>query len=118
MEWLIILLLLLIPTAYNRRTKQENNNLQQLDSKKLSLLTEAPEEDQEKVTRLSPGDIRWIMDRVCLRKKNLSEEEANEVVDWAAKQGRVLYFYKCEFCGSHHMTSKEQGVFERRLSVC
>jgi hypothetical protein len=50
--------------------------------------------------------ILYIFERTCLRKKNLTEEDANVIVDIEARHGRLIYFYKCQFCLSFHMTSK------------
>lgn len=60
--------------------------------------------------------IKFVIDRACLRKVNLTEEQANRVVDIEASQGRLLYFYKCEFCNSFHMTSRE-GEVEKQLTI-
>ena len=52
-----------------------------------------------------------IFYNACLRKKNYSEEGANKVVDFEAEiNKRLMYYYKCEFCGSFHITSREPGL--------
>lgn len=62
--------------------------------------------------------IEWVMHRACLRKKNLTEEQANAVVDMTAKnENRLVYFYKCQFCGSFHMTSKAEDVEQRLVFI-
>lgn len=59
--------------------------------------------------------IEWVMDRACLRKRNYTEEEANIVIERIAEQEqRVVYFYKCQICGSFHTTSRA-GEVEQRL---
>lgn len=59
---------------------------------------------QEVVRPIHPNTVKHIMERACLRKKNLSEEQANQIVDRNMKQGKLIYFYKCQYCNSHHMT--------------
>lgn len=50
-------------------------------------------------------EIAYIIGRSCLRKANLTEEEANALVDHILKtEGRLIYFYKCTFCNSIHLT--------------
>lgn len=54
-----------------------------------------------------PQEIEYIFDRSCLRKKQLTEEIANKIVDQQLnEEGRLMYFYKCPFCSSFHLTSK------------
>jgi hypothetical protein len=50
------------------------------------------------------------MKRSCLDKKSFSEEKANKVVDFLASKNEEMYFYKCDFCGSHHLTSRTPNV--------
>lgn len=75
-------------------------------------------ERQEARKRLSPTEIKYIMERSCLRKKNLSLEKANQFVDRSAKEGKTVYFYKCDFCSSYHMTRQPQLSVQKRLAVC
>lgn len=63
--------------------------------------------------RNSPSRLRWIIKRTCLRKRNLTEEEANQIVDECAAKGDLIYFYKCDFCNSHHMTRKSVEPTEK-----
>lgn len=57
---------------------------------------------------MTASDIAHIYERACLRKANLSEETANRIIDLALKQReQMLYYYKCQFCSSFHLTSKE-----------
>lgn len=65
---------------------------------------------------ISPDAVKTIFDKTCLTKSNLTEEAANHVVDRAAMEGLLLYFYKCMFCGSFHMT-KKPGDVENRLDL-
>ena len=57
---------------------------------------------------LSPEQIHFIIERSCLQKKNLTKEEADVIVDIHAFDKRMIYYYKCQFCGSYHMTSKPE----------
>lgn len=53
-------------------------------------------------------DVPYFVDRSCLSKANLTEEEANRVIDYRLKfDGFILYYYKCQMCGSHHLTSQQ-----------
>ena len=54
---------------------------------------------------MSPSLVRYIMERTCLRKKNLNKEKANRVIHIFARQGELVYYYKCHFCNSFHVTS-------------
>lgn len=63
------------------------------------------------------SDIEWVMNSACLRKKNLSEEEANRIIDYHFKNGRLLYYYKCPFCLSFHLTKKSEEVQERLIAI-
>lgn len=49
-----------------------------------------------------------VAHRQCLRKKNLSLEKANQVVDAKATKGILVYFYKCPWCSSYHITGKPE----------
>jgi hypothetical protein len=40
----------------------------------------------------------------------MSRELADKAVDKALERGLMLYYYKCQFCGSLHMTSKEPNA--------
>ncbi len=53
--------------------------------------------------------IAYLMERMCLRKSNLQEEQANRIIDEELTRGRVLYYYKCPLCSSHHITSQPPG---------
>lgn len=58
--------------------------------------------------QVSAKDITRYFERSCLRKANLSEEKANRIIDDNIKYyDLVLYYYKCDFCCSHHLTSSE-----------
>jgi len=58
---------------------------------------------------IKPEDIKHIMFMSCLRKKSRSKEEAEKIVDIKASQGHLIYYYKCKFCLSYHMTSKQSS---------
>lgn len=45
------------------------------------------------------------LNKMCLSKANLSEEEANRIITKEMHGGRLLYYYKCKMCSSHHLTS-------------
>lgn len=62
---------------------------------------------------MSKEYMKWLMERFCLNKKNLSEDEANRIVDFHAREKRLMYYYKCPLCGSHHLTSKEPNEKQR-----
>ena len=52
--------------------------------------------------------INYIFYRSCVEKKNFSEEEANDVIDRVlANEQRLMYYYKCPFCSSFHLTKNE-----------
>lgn len=55
-------------------------------------------------------EIEFIINRSCLSKKSMSKELADKAVDRALERGLMLYYYKCQFCGSLHMTSKEPNM--------
>lgn len=40
----------------------------------------------------------------CLRKKKLTEKQANQVIDRAGKDGTRLYKYHCPHCQRWHVT--------------
>ncbi len=66
---------------------------------------------------MSPNDVTHEMDRVCLRKANLTEERANQIIDKALiESGLMLFYYKCPFCSSTHLTSSPPG-YQKRLRV-
>lgn len=65
---------------------------------------------------MTPSVVKMIFEKTCLTKTNLTEEIANCIVDQAAKEGLLLYFYKCPFCGSFHMTRKA-GDVENKLDL-
>jgi hypothetical protein len=60
--------------------------------------------------RSKSDHIKYVMKRSCLDKKSFSEEKANKVIDFLASKNEEMYFYKCDFCGSHHLTSKAPNV--------
>lgn len=60
--------------------------------------------------------IQFIINQACLRKGNLRQEEADRIVDHHAREGRLIYYYKCDFCGSIHLT-KHQTTPKRKLEV-
>lgn len=55
---------------------------------------------------LNVSDVQYIMNRTCLQKSNLTEERANSIIDHHLKNGKLLYYYKCPFCNSFHLTKK------------
>lgn len=59
---------------------------------------------------MNPWDIKYIIEVSCIRKKARSKEQADEIVDIKAKQGQLIYYYKCKFCSSYHMTSKQSAL--------
>ena len=51
-----------------------------------------------------------VINRTCIEKVSLDLETANRIVDRHALKGEILYFYKCRWCGSYHMTSHDHTV--------
>lgn len=49
----------------------------------------------------------WTINRSCLSKSNLTEAEANRIVDLHFVEGNLMYYYKCAICSSFHLTSRE-----------
>lgn len=43
----------------------------------------------------------------CHGKFKLSKEKADDLIDQALSEGRMMYYYRCHFCGKHHLTSGE-----------
>jgi predicted restriction endonuclease len=63
-------------------------------------------------------DIEYILERACLRKANLNEETANQIVDKALqKDNKLLYYYRCQFCNSIHLTSQVPDNSRHQLEV-
>lgn len=60
--------------------------------------------------------VRFIFEKSCLNKKSFSREAADSVVDRFAQRGELIFYYKCQFCNSYHLTSKS-GKVEKRLEV-
>jgi hypothetical protein len=54
--------------------------------------------------------IKYVMEKSCINKKSFSEEKANQVVDFFATKKDAIYFYKCDFCGSHHLTRRKPNM--------
>lgn len=62
---------------------------------------------------MTKEDIDKKFDAVCLRKRNLSENEANDYIDkYLIETNVLLYYYKCPFCSSIHLTKKEPYELE------
>jgi hypothetical protein len=62
-------------------------------------------------------DIPHYFERACLSKSNLTEEEANSIIDKRVREDNlVLYYYKCPLCSSIHLTSREPN-HETNLEV-
>ncbi len=60
----------------------------------------------EKVTQAQ--DIKFIMERSCINKRSYSQKAADDIIDSALLyQNKMFYYYKCQFCSSFHLTSKE-----------
>lgn len=56
------------------------------------------------LVNITDRKLKKLMNRACLRKKNFTFEKANKLVDRKMALGELIYFYKCVFCGSYHMT--------------
>jgi hypothetical protein len=61
-------------------------------------------------------DIKYIMERSCLNKKSYTLKQADRAIEYAYTQNRMFYYYKCQFCQSFHLTSKEP-ITVRQLEV-
>ena len=56
-------------------------------------------------------NIQFIIERSCLNKRSYTRKSADDVVDQALKEhNKLFYYYKCQFCNSFHLTSKEPVV--------
>lgn len=53
---------------------------------------------------MSIDSVQWFYEKSCANKANLQEEEADSIVTAAAKEGRLLFYYKCQMCCSYHLT--------------
>lgn len=70
-----------------------------------------------KVSVLSKGKlVKFVFERSCLNKKSFSREAADAVVDRFAEKGELIFYYKCQFCNSFHMTRRSDEV-KKRLKV-
>jgi hypothetical protein len=49
-----------------------------------------------------------IINRMCIEKRPMSKKNADKAIDSFAKQGIVMYYYKCQMCGRYH-TSKNSS---------
>lgn len=66
---------------------------------------------------MSQDEIKHIFERSCLRKAQLSENDANCIIDFHLEtDGLLLYYYKCPFCNSIHLT-KQVPQDETRVEV-
>ena len=52
--------------------------------------------------------ISYIIKRTCLDKRQLSKLNADIAIESYAKKKIVMYYYKCPFCSSYHLTKKER----------
>lgn len=85
---------------------------------------EVPEFSEEEVPKkkklrikFHPNTVMHQMNASCLRKKNFSEEGANQVVDAFLSKGKLLYYYKCNYCLSFHMTSSPPKKPKTRFEI-
>lgn len=59
-------------------------------------------------------DIDYLFESACLRKANLTEEVANRIIDTALQERKqLLYYYKCPYCSSIHLTKQEPYEVEK-----
>lgn len=64
------------------------------------------------------NDVKRFIQRSCLSKKDLTKEKADDIVDRAAMyEGLTLYYYKCNFCNSFHMTGNPPNDAHLRYEV-
>jgi hypothetical protein len=67
---------------------------------------------------MTPAQVKRLLHASCLRKQNLSEEEANCIVDQALREeGLLLYYYKCDVCWSYHLTKQVPSDAQKVLEV-
>jgi len=59
----------------------------------------------------------WLIYRSCVDKKSFSKEEADTLVDDFARNGKVIYWYKCELCMRYHITRKDQNEIVKKLEI-
>lgn len=52
---------------------------------------------------------KHIIEDGCIRKEGHTEEIASKIIDKAAKRKKLLFYYKCDFCRSFHITKKLNG---------
>lgn len=52
----------------------------------------------------------YVIVRTCVAKKSYSKQAADDYITEAAKQGKVLYYYKCQFCSRYHLSKHDHTV--------
>lgn len=58
-------------------------------------------------------DIKFIIERSCLNKKSFNQKQADNAIEAALARGKLFYYYKCQFCNSFHLTSKEPLTYKQ-----
>jgi hypothetical protein len=58
----------------------------------------------------SRDKVDRIIRRSCLSKKSFSKEGADKIVDKLAFKNEEIYYYKCDFCSSYHLTSRIPNI--------
>lgn len=62
--------------------------------------------------------VKFVIEKSCVDKRNFSEAKANDMIDYYLKeQNLLLYYYKCPYCSSHHLTKKQPVSFEQQVEI-
>ena len=56
-----------------------------------------------------------IIKKMCIDKRSYALEGANTVVDRFAKEGTVVYYYKCPFCQRYHISQHERSRYYLKI---
>lgn len=51
---------------------------------------------------------REIIFRSCIDKSSLSKADAENAIDHYAKQNKVMYYYRCDFCNRFHISKQSE----------
>lgn len=52
----------------------------------------------------------WVILRTCINKKSYSKQTADDYITEKLKEGKILYYYKCQFCGRYHLSKSDHTV--------
>jgi hypothetical protein len=98
-----------------RRAKNRRSELKKREAKRARAHEFVPMPSR----KVNAYKKNYIIQRSCLEKKNLTEDRANDLVDKILREeGRLIYYYKCEFCSSFHLTKKvPNSSYSKRLHI-